>query len=565
MALRIGDILIEKKMITPVELEKALQEQRRTKQSLGVLLVNMGYITEEALLKTLAEQQGMLFVELRNITIDERALKIVPAKLAIHYKIMPITLLEGALTIAISDPFDMWPVDDLETHLGCRIERVLATHKDISEALKKYYGVGADTVEQLLGAAAEEKPSDAVATSKDELEKMAEDVSVVKLVNQILQQAIHERASDIHIEKYREQLSLRFRVDGILHDIKAPEEIKRLCSAIISRIKIMSGLNIIERRLPQDGRALFRVQDREYDLRISVLPTLCGENVVIRILPTTMLLNLSDLGLMEDQKRIFETLLQRKYGIIFLTGPTGSGKTTTLYAFLSQLNQRESKIVTIEDPIEYELEGLTQIQTKPMIGLTFASILRSVLRHDPDIIMVGEVRDKETAEITIQTSMTGHLVFSTLHTNDAATGVTRLMDIGIEPFLISSTVNAFIAQRLVRVICPHCKKEIQGDPETIRMIASEIGKNPSEIRLFRGEGCQSCSSTGYLGRTGIYEILMLRQGIRELITKRSSADTLKKAAVDSGMRTLRQDGWLRAIQGITTAEEVLRVVHLEDF
>lgn len=564
MALRIGDILIEKKLITSVELEKALEEQRQTKQSLGSIFVRLGFITEELLLKTLGEQQGMLYVELRNMVIDPEVVKSVPAKLALHYKIMPVNLYDKVLTIAVSDPFDMWPVDDLETHLNLRVERVLATQKDIADALKKYYGVGADTIEQLLGTAGESKSVDAAAASKDELEKMAEDVSVVKLVNQILQQAIQERASDIHIEKYRWQLSLRFRVDGVLHDAKAPEEIKQLCDAIISRIKIMSGLNIIERRLPQDGRASIRVLEKDYDLRISVLPTLFGENVVIRILPTTMLLGLSDLGLLDDQQKIFDNLLQKKYGIIFLTGPTGSGKTTTLYAFLSRLNQRESKIVTIEDPVEYELAGITQIQAKPAIGLTFANILRSVLRHDPDIIMVGEVRDKETAEITIQTSMTGHLVFSTLHTNDAATGITRLMDIGIEPFLISSTVEAFIAQRLIRVICQDCKKEIKGDPETVRMIASEIGKNPSEIKLYHGKGCRTCNNTGYRGRTGIYEILPLRQEIRDLITKRKSADVIKKAAVDSGMRTLRQDGWLRVIQGVTTAEEVLRVVHLED-
>ncbi|MFA5148259.1 MAG: ATPase, T2SS/T4P/T4SS family [Candidatus Omnitrophota bacterium] len=566
MALRLGDILVEKKIVTPYELEQAVKEQQKTKEALGTVLVRMGFISERQLLQILAEQQGISFVEFKDIKIDDKAVKSVPAKFAVHYKVMPIAVDGHVLTIATSNPFDMWPVDDLETNLGFHVERVLSSSSDILEMIRKYYGVGADTIERILAEEPKESRPEASPSEKvEDLTKMATDASVIKLVNQILQQAINDRATDIHIERFREELRLRYRIDGILYDTQIAGEIKYLYNAIISRIKIMSGLNIIERRIPQDGRAKVKIGNEEYDLRISILPTLYGENIVVRILPTTMLFNIAQLGLSKPYQEIFEQLLKKPHGIIFLTGPTGSGKTTTLYACLSMLNTRERKIITIEDPIEYELGGISQLQIKPAIGFTFATALRSVLRHDPDIIMVGEVRDFEAAEITIQTALTGHLVFSTLHTNDAATGATRLIDIGIEPYLVASSVEAFIAQRLVRVICEHCKADVTAQSQdAVKGIEKDLKMDRKEIKIYKGKGCKACNFTGYMGRTAIYEILLVKDEVRGLINQKVSSDIIRKKAVELGMNTLKQDGWAKVVEGVTTPEEVLRVTHLED-
>ena len=583
MALRLGEILVEKGIITPQELEAAVKKQQETKELIGVVLVNMGLITDRKLLQVLGEQQGIHFMDLKGAKIDQKAIELVPAKFAWHYKIMPIKLEGNVLTIAIANPFDMWPIDDLETNLGYRVDKVLATGQDIAEAIKKFYGVGADTVERILAGEPRKAVDARTAERKDnveDLEKMAEVASVIKLVNQILQEAIKERATDIHIEHFRDDLSLRYRIDGILYDKSTSENIRYLYQAIISRIKVMSGLDIVERRLPQDGRARIKIGVSEYELRISTIPTLYGENIVIRILPTTMLFSVADLGMSEEELKILGNLISRPHGIIFLTGPTGSGKTTTLYACLNKLNTRDKKIITIEDPIEYELGGISQSQINPKINLTFAVMLRSVLRHDPDIMMVGEVRDFETADITIQTALTGHLVFSTLHTNDAASGATRLLDIGVEPFLIASSVEAFIAQRLVRTICSKCKEKTKASPSSAdkasekpkpgnkgRKAKSSAGdtlpdKKPAAI--YRGKGCDECSHTGYKGRTGIYEILVLNDEIRKLITEKASADIIKEKAIKLGMRTLRQDGWDKIAAGVTTPEEVIRVTQEED-
>ena len=564
MALRLGEILVEKKIITPQELELAINEQQKTKKLLGEVLVSMGFITERRLLQILAEQQGIPFLELKDISIDEKVIKAVPAKFIWHYKIMPIKIADNVLTIAMSNPFDAWPIDDLEAHLGLRVEKALAVSADITEAARKYYGVGADTIERLLSHEAGygiEKIEERVDKIED-LEKMSEDVSVIRLVNQILQQAISDRATDIHIEVFREELSLRYRVDGILYDASAPETIKHLYPAIVSRIKVMSGLDIVERRLPQDGRAKVRIGAKEYELRVSVMLSLYGENIVIRILPTAMLFDIANLGMSKQDLEVLEQLIERPHGIIFVTGPTGSGKTTTLYSCLSRLNTRQRKIVTIEDPVEYELKGVTQTQINPRINLTFAVVLRSMLRHDPDIMMVGEVRDYETADIAIQTALTGHLVFSTLHTNDAVSGVTRLIDIGVEPYLIASSVEVFIAQRLVRLICKNCKESYQL-PEEIFQKFNQPGKiSDSALKQagFRGRGCKACNNTGYMGRTGIYEILLVNEEIKKMILQKASSDAIKQKAVGFGMRTLKQDGWEKVLAGLTTPEEVLRVV-----
>jgi len=399
----------------------------------------------------------------------------------------------------------------------------------------------------------------------EDIEKLAGDASVIRLVNQIILDAYKRRSTDIHIEPYREEVSLRYRIDGVLYSTPAPAEIRNFLNAIISRIKIMSNLNIVERRLPQDGRAVVRVQDQVLDLRISTIPTPHGESVVVRILPTKMLFSLEKLGLMRMDLQVFEKLIQKPHGIIFVTGPTGSGKTTTLYASLSRINTKARKIITIEDPIEYEMSGVTQIQVMPEIGLDFARGLRSILRHDPDVIMVGEVRDLETAEIAIRVALTGHLIFSTLHTNDAASGITRLIDIGVEPYLVASSVEAFIAQRLIRVICEECKYEDKAVPLELQdLIAKELNLKSKDIKIYRGKGCANCNNTGFFGRTAIYEILLIDDMMKDLIVKKVSSSQIKKVGISRGMRTLRQDGWRKVIAGVTTPEEVMNVVSADE-
>jgi len=561
MSLRIGDILIEKQIITQQELDMAIKEHQNTKEFLGQTLVRLNFITEEKLLKVLAEQQGIEFLDLKETKISDNVIENVPAKFAWHYKIMPTRIDGNVLTVAISNPFDMWPIDDLETNLGYRVEIALAISSDITEAIKKYYGVGADTIERILQDTPQDSGAESAVEEKvEDLEMGADDASVVKLVNQILQQAINDRATDIHFEHYRNELLLRYRVDGILYDTQVSENIRYLYPAIVSRIKVMANLDIVERRIPQDGRAKAKIGNSEYDLRISIIPTLYGENIVIRVLSTLMLFSMKDLGMEAMDQTILDKILERPHGIIFVTGPTGSGKTTTLYTCLSQLNTRERKIITIEDPVEYELGGISQIQVNAKIDLTFATALRSILRHDPDVIMVGEVRDSETAQITIQTALTGHLVFSTIHTNTAAGGATRLIDMGIDPFLITSSVEAFLAQRLVRVICEHCKEEVTDEK-------LEIGESLPGIDLnqpfYRGKGCQKCNKTGYRGRAGIYEILVMTEDIRKLVLQKASEDIIERKARDLGVKSLLESGWEKVFAGVTTPEEVRRVTQVE--
>jgi type II secretion system protein E len=564
MALRIGDILVEKKIITQEDLDLAIKEHQNTKEFLGQALVRLNMITEEKLLKVLAEQQGIKFLNLKETTISDSVIESVPAKFAWHYKIMPIRIDGNVLTVAISNPFDMWPIDDLETNLGYRVEIALSVASDIADAIKKYYGVGADTIERILADAPQEDEKEGAASSQEKVEDLeteAEDASVVKLVNQILQQAISDRATDIHLEHYRNELILRYRVDGILYDTQVSDNIKYLYPAIVSRIKVMANLNIVERRVPQDGRAKAKIGDKEYELRISIIPTLYGENIVIRVLSTLMLLSVKDLGMEDKELETLERILDKPHGIIFVTGPTGSGKTTTLYTCLSRLNTRERKIITIEDPVEYELRGVSQIQVNPKIELTFATALRSILRHDPDVIMVGEVRDTETAQITIQTALTGHLVFSTIHTNTAAGGASRLIDMGIDPFLITSSVEAFIAQRLVRVICSECKKKITDEKIDTGEVLEGIDITQP---FYRGEGCQACNSTGYKGRAAIYEILLMTEGIKKMILEKVSSDVIERKARELGMKSLIHGGWEKVFAGITTPEEVQRVTQIDE-
>jgi len=553
---KIGEMLVQKGLITPEQLLLAIGESRKSGEIIGKTLVAMKLITEEQLLKTLGEQLGLPFYpSLKDIVVPDEVIKAVPAKFVWHYKFIPLKLKNKTLTIVISDPLTVWPMEDLKLHLGYDVERFLATESEILLALRRYYGVGAETVEEILtNTTAADRRETPKATEVDNLEKSAQDASVVKLVNQILTEAVSSRTTDIHIEPYRDKVRVRYRIDGILYDMRLPEQVKYLHQAIVSRIKIFSNLNVVERRLPQDGRAIIKVQDKQVDLRISVIPSNYGESVVIRILPMHLLFNLDDLGFApDDLKKLYAAML-KPHGIIFLTGPTGSGKTTTLYACLNKLNKDAVKIITLEDPVEYELSGIMQIQVRPEIGFTFVNALRSVLRHDPDIMMVGEVRDLETAELAIRTALTGHLIFSTLHTNDAASGATRLMDIGIEPYLVASSVNAFISQRLVRVICPDCKTEMKD-----KSLLPDILKG---VKIYHGKGCDSCKNIGYKGRTAIYELLIIDDHIQDLMLRKVPAAQIRYRARELGFSTLLDSGIEKIKAGVTTPEEVFRVAEL---
>lgn len=564
MVMKMGEMLVKKKLITPQQLETALKEQRRSGEVLGMILVKMGFLKEEQLLKVLSEQLNIPYVSLKDAVIDPSVIKKVPAKFAWHYNIIPIKFIAdpNTLTIATCDP--LRALDDVKVFLKCEVNPVLASRDEIVEMIRKYYGVGAETLEGIIAARAEE-PARVMEPGREieDIEKLAEDASIIKLVNQIILEAHQKRATDIHIEPFRGKMNIRYRIDGVLYNANVPPDMGRFFQAIISRIKIMSRLNIVERRLPQDGMVIVKRGKEEFDLRISILPTPEGESLVMRLLPTRMLFSLEKLGLESKDLEILDSLIKKPYGIIFVTGPTGSGKTTTLYASLNKIKSTKNKIITIEDPIEYELEGISQVQIAPEIGLTFAKGLRSMLRHDPDIMMVGEVRDFETAELAIRVALTGHLVFSTLHTNDAAGGVTRLLDIGVGPYLVASSVEAFIAQRLVRLICPTCKVEDKRFAEELKLqIMKETGI--SNVKIYKGVGCEVCNFTGFKGRTAIYEILVVDKAIKELILRKASTDEIKEKAVEQGMRTLRLSGWQKVVSGLTAPDEVLRVTQVEE-
>jgi len=495
-------------------------------------------------------------INLKNLKINPDIFEKVPARFVCHYKIMPIEFKEDALIVAMENPLNVNALDDIGLFLGLKIIPVFAALSDISEAIEKHYGLGAETIEEIIGASDIDKNLLAQKSEADNIDEIAQDASIVKFVNQMLVQAVKDNATDIHIEPYEDEFRIRYRIDGILYDIPIPQNISYFKSAIVSRIKIMADLDIAERRLPQDGRINIKVAGQAMDLRVSVLPTQFGESIDIRILVNSMLYSLQDLGLSLGDLEILRKLIKKPHGIIFVTGPTGSGKTTTLYACLSRINNKDRKIITIEDPIEYRLKGITQIQVHPKIGLDFAAGLRSMLRHDPDIMMVGEVRDFETLEITIRVALTGHLVFSTLHTNDASGGIARLLDMGIEPYLCASSVECFIAQRLVRVICPVCKIRAEPDKEILKEFGIEDMNN---AEIYEASGCESCKFTGYKGRTAIYEFLIMRDEIREMVLKRSSLGQIKNKALELGMRTLRMDGWEKIKKGLTTISEVVRV------
>jgi len=540
---KLGQRLEADGLLSAERFEEAAARARESRRPLPDVLRDDGYVAEGPLLSALGKVYGLQVVDLDDDTpVDQSAVRSIPPRLATHYCVMPMKLEDGVITLAVSSLSDMAVVDDLETNLGLRVDRVLATRAGIQRAIRRHYGVGAGTVERILG---EDRPGEAshMETSHD-LELMAEDASVVRLVNQILQDAIRDRATDIHLESYRDEMLCRRRIDGVLQETSLPRSIRQLYPAMVSRIKLMSGLDIVERRLPQDGRARVNMGREEFDLRVSIVPAVHGEDIVIRVLPTRSMLNLGDLGFSGAHRAELEKYIAMPHGIVFVTGPTGSGKSTTLYACLNRLNTRDHKIITIEDPVEYEVRGVTQTQVNPKIGLTFARALRSMLRHDPDVMMVGEVRDRETADIAVQTAMTGHLVLSTLHTNDAAGAAVRLMDMGVDPYLITSTVLVFIAQRLVRVICPECREAVR-----------EAG-----ITRYRGAGCKTCGRSGYFGRAAVAEFLPMLPAIAGLIMGKASAREIRAKADELGMQTLLQDGLRKVEDGITTEQEVFRVI-----
>lgn len=570
MAMKLGEILFKKNLITSQQLREALDKQRVTGERLGSVLIKMGFVNEKDLLVALSEQSGIPYVNLKEIAIDATVVNKLPAKFAWHYTIMPIKFECNQLTIATLDP--LWPLNDVKLLLGCEINQLLALESDIIEAIKKYYGVGAETVDKIIAKTPQQTVESCKAKQEiEDIQRINEDASVINLVNQIVLDAKQKDATDIHIEPFRNKMNIRYRIDGVLYYANMSKDIERFLPAIISRIKIMSGLNIIERRLPQDGRATVKVGTEELDLRISSIPTPYGESIVIRILPTKMLFSLEKLGAEVDDLKMLEDSIKRPNGIIFVTGPTGSGKTTTLYTCLNTIRSSETKIITIEDPIEYEVEGISQIQVTPEINFGFAEGLRSMLRHDPDIMMVGEVRDFETAELAIRAALTGHLVFSTLHTNDAAGAITRLLDIGVQPYLLASSVEAFIAQRLVRLICPSCKekdKSVSNDA-MLRIVESILGKKfvqenleGREVTFYKGKGCNECNLTGFRGRTAIYEILIVNKTIKELILQRVSTNTIKEEAIKNGMKTLGMSGWNKVVKGLTSIDEIIKIVQV---
>jgi len=560
----LGEILIREGSITRDQLQRGLTRQRELGKRLGETLVELGYVSEEDVAKALATQFSLLYLSLASLSITPVPIRdrLSPKYLREH-KVFPIEVKDGALTVAMSDLTDPYTLDDLRLSTGLTITVYLAQDREILEAIDQYYGDGQATIEKIVKGYSEEEggTSGEEREDVDHLRDLASEAPVIQLVNLLITRAVEARASDIHIEPFEDTLRIRYRVDGVLVDHESPP--KRLQRAVISRVKIMAKMNIAERRLPQDGRIRLQILGKDLDLRVSTIPTLHGESVVMRILDrSSLLLSLGEMGMPEDIRLQFQRLIRKPHGMILVTGPTGSGKTTTLYTALSEINSADKKIITIEDPVEYQLQGVNQIHVKPKIGLTFANGLRSIVRQDPDIIMVGEIRDAETADIAIHSALTGHLVFSTLHTNDAPGAITRLLDMGIENYLVSSVLVAVLAQRLVRVICPECRESYQLDSAAVRKMGIKTEVDGT-MQVFRGKGCAACNFTGYHGRSGIYEFLVVSEEIQRLILEKADSNMIRQKALQFGMKTLWEDGWRNVELGITTLEDLLRVTKEE--
>ncbi len=546
---RLGDILIERGLITEETLKKALTAQEKTGEKLGELLLKMGLIKEEDLYSALSEIYNVPYVNLEEIVIDSDVVKLIPEHICRRYKIIPIKLNGDKILLAMSNPVNIYALDDVRIITGRDVEPVLASEGQINQALDRIYTIQKGLEETLLDIAPGEEETETT------VEVLEDEAPVVRLVNLTITQAVQEGASDIHIEPTENEVKVRFRVDGVLYDVMSPP--KKIFPTLVARIKILANMDIAERRLPQDGRFRVTSQGKIIDFRVSSLPTIHGEKIVLRLLDRSApLIGLEKLGFTEDVLRNFEWLIQRPYGMILVTGPTGSGKTTTLYSALAKINTPEKNIITVEDPVEYQFNRINQVQVNAKIGLTFANGLRSILRQDPDIIMIGEIRDKETAEIAVQSALTGHLVLSTIHTNDSAGAIARLMDMGIEPFLISSSVIGILAQRLARRICSRCKVPKQATEEEIKVL--KLSENDI---IYEGKGCEVCRHTGYRGRIGIFELLMVDDEIRAMIVDKVPANVIRDTAVKKGMRTLWEDAKLKVKNGITTYSEILRTVY----
>jgi type II secretion system protein E len=517
-------------------------------------------VAEDVFLQKLATALGWPYLDLPKLTIENDVRAKLSTKLAFQYSVLPVVINNGILQVAASDPFDATMMSAVRFDAKMPVTFALAAKTEIEKALKKYYGVGAETLNEM----AEGDTMELEIANDKEITEGDQEASVIKFVNQIIWEAFKDRATDIHFEPQEDELRIRNRIDGILHQIPLPAQLKRFQAAIISRIKVMSGMNISEKRLPQDGRINVRIKGEEIDIRVSTVPTVYGESVSLRLLTRgKIFLSLDKLGFSKLEEDAIRDIIVKPHGIFLVTGPTGSGKSTSLYAFLSAINSVHKRIITIEEPVEYELKGINQIAVRSDIGLTFAMGLRHILRQDPNVVMVGEIRDSETADIAIRASLTGHLVFSTLHTNDAPSAFTRLTDMGIEPFLIASSVEAVQAQRLIRTICPHCKTEKKVDHSYLR----RIGFPEADIetaKIWHGAGCEHCRQQGYQGRKGIYELLLVSEALRPLIMNRAPATTIAQLAIQHGMRTLRTDGWKKVKEGTTTIEEVLRVTQTEE-
>jgi type IV pilus assembly protein PilB len=567
MSVRLGEILLKESLISQEQLQRALEFQRSNGGKLGSCLTKLGFITDDDITGVLSRQYGVPSINLKFYEIDPNVIKLIPQDTALRYQVIPLSRVGSVLTIAMTDPTNVFAMDDIKFMTGFNVEPVVASESAIGEAITRFYGGSDADSEELtkmmkdlvedeeLELAAEEAELDAAS-----LEKAAEEAPIIKLVNLILTDSVKRGASDIHIEPYETEMRVRFRVDGMLQTVMSPP--LRLKDAMTSRVKIMAKLDIAEKRLPQDGRIMIKYRadgkKKELDFRVSSVPTLYGEKIVLRLLDKENLrLDMTKLGFEPESLKKFERQILKPYGMVLVTGPTGSGKTNTLYSSVSRLNTVDTNIMTAEDPVEFQLGGINQVQMKEQIGLNFAAALRAFLRQDPNIILVGEIRDFETAEIAVKAALTGHLVLSTLHTNDAPSTISRLMNMGIEPFLVATSVNLICAQRLVRRICSNCKQELEV-PEQALIDAGYSPEEAKKTKIYHGKGCSTCNKGGYKGRTGLYEVMEINDELRELILVGASALELKKKAIEQGMITLRRSGLIKVAAGLTTMEEVLR-------
>lgn len=554
---RLGDLLVEEGKITKSQLLDGLLEQKKTGRRLGEILIDNNIVSESDMLEILEKQLGIQRVHMDFIDVDRDAIKLIPESLAVKYCVIPLGFEENKIKVAMADPLNMFALEDIKIASGREVEPALASKEDIKKAISKYYST------QAAKKAADELSKEQGLGTDDDDEKNEDNIKyapAVRLVESIINNAIKARASDIHIEPFEKFIKIRYRVDGDLHEVLKPP--KDILGALVTRIKILANLNIAEKRLPQDGRILTRIDDKEVDLRVSILPTVFGEKIVIRILSRdAMIIDKKQLGLDGENLKKLNYIVQSPYGIVLVTGPTGSGKSTTLYAVLSELNSSEKNIITVEDPVEYLIEGINQVNVNVKAGLTFAAGLRSILRQDPDIIMIGEIRDSETAEIAVRAAITGHLVLSTIHTNDAASAVVRLTDMGIEPYLVATSIAGVISQRLVKKICPYCVEKYEAGSYEKEILNIDESK---KVYLYRGKGCNYCSNTGYKGRTAVYEIMEITKEHRELIIKSNNTDVLRDLSIKNGMKTLKMSCKEMVLRGITTIDEMIKITNIKE-